>query len=98
MNEQMNEWMNNWMNERISEWFNVWINIWQTVEWMNDRVYELKMTVKRFLDRSYELMDEWIIKHMNEWMNEWMNKKTNEWIKKMKRKNGCNKEQIKSWV
>ena len=45
---------------------------------MNDRVYELKMTVKRFLDRSYELMDERIIKHMNEWMNEGMNEWMNE--------------------
>ena len=54
------------MNEQISEGFNVQINIWRTVEWMNDRVCELKMTVKRFLDKSYELMDKQINKQMND--------------------------------
>ena len=47
------------MNEQISEGLIVQIDIWWTVEWMNDRVCEWKSTVKRFLDRSYELiMDE----------------------------------------
>ena len=27
-------------------------------------------------------------------MSKWMNKKTNEWLKKVKRKNGCNKDII----
>ena len=45
---------------------------------MDDRVCEFKMTIKRFLDKSYELLNEWINKQMNEWMNEW----TNEWTKK----------------
>ena len=92
------------MNEQISQWFNVQIDIWWTVEWMNDRVCELKLTVKGFLDRSYELMDEWINKQMNEWMNKWMNEQMNEWTKKEMNewkkwgeKNSCNKEQT-SWL
>ena len=39
-------------------------------------VCELKMTVKWFLGKSYELMNEW----MNEWMNERMNEQKNEWM------------------
>ena len=44
------------------------MNIWRTIKWMNDIAYKLKMAVKRFLDNSFKLM------------NEWMNKKTNEWV------------------
>ena len=46
-NEWINKWMNEWTNEWKNEWTNQWminlqINIGRTVEWMNDRVCELK--------------------------------------------------------
>ena len=43
-------------------------------------------------------MHDWMNELINESMNEELNEqKTNEWIKKVKRKNGCNKEQT-SWL
>ena len=48
MNEWMNECMNAWMNEQISEWFNLQISIGRTVEWINERVCELKLPLKDF--------------------------------------------------
>ena len=45
MNEQMNEWKNEWTNQWM---INLQINIGRTVEWMNDRVCELKLPLKDF--------------------------------------------------
>ena len=46
------------MNEQsVNDLMYKWIYGGQLSGWMI--ICELKMTVKRFLDKSYELMDEW---------------------------------------
>ena len=53
------------------------------------------------MDKSYELMDDWINKQMNKWMdertNEWTKKQMNEW-KKWREKTVVIKSKPHGWV